>query len=121
MKRIKIIMLLMALIIGLTSCKKESIGTPVLTPSATTVTINQQVTITLSGVEASQHGYSASNTWTKVSGPNFTTVSGGGKKDKTWIIKFNGTGTAIIKCNADFCRHGSCLGAKTAETTITIQ
>lgn len=123
MKTIKMLCLsLIAVMIASTSCKKDKdFGDPILTASATTVSTNQEITITLSGVETSEHGYSAYNTWTKVSGPDFTTISGGREKDKTWTIKFSGTGTAIIQCSADFCRHGSCLGEKTAKTTITVQ
>lgn len=125
MKTIIFSLLLMILMIGSTSCKKEVIGDPVLTLSATTVSTDQELTITLSGVEQTN-----CHTWIKVSGPDYTTVSGGGEKDKTWTIKFNGTGTAVIQCSADYCRfvnHGApcgghgCRGAKMTEVTIPIQ
>jgi hypothetical protein len=122
MKTIRISILPLFIFLITASCQKENFGEPVLTPSKTTVAVDEEVTITLSGVFAPGHGqYSSCNKWSKVSGPNYTAVSGGADTDNKWTVKFTATGTAVIQCDAAFCSHTGNTKSKTAQTTITVQ
>jgi hypothetical protein len=116
-------LLLFLVMTGAAACgivNSGDLGDPELTPSATTVSIDEEVTITLSGVNSGGHGPTPSFTWSKKNGPEFTKISGGGARDETWTIRFHDTGTATIKCKVEVCMHGTCQ-SETAETTITVE
>ena len=105
------------IVIFLSSCLKDP-GTPVVTANKSTVGVNEEVTLTLSGVE----NYTCLS-WARTSGVDYTLISGGTKDDLTMKVKFGSTGTCTIQAAVKNCKDG-CIGEcrnEYAETTITIQ
>lgn len=107
----------MLIVTTFSSCLKDP-GKPVLTASKSTVAVNEEVTITLSGAE----NYTCLR-WYKNSGIDYTLVSGGTEDDVTMKIKFASTGTSTIQVSVKNCKDG-CIGEcrdEYAETSITVQ
>ena len=118
MKNLKFLTLAIILIVtSLTCCLKDP-GTPVVAAGKSTVAVNEEVTFTLSGAD----NYTCL-VWLKLSGPDYTLVSGGTNQDRTMTVKFTGTGTATIQISVKNCKDG-CSGKcrdEYAETSITVQ
>lgn len=119
MKKFKLFFLLgIFALTALTGCIKDP-GNPALAANKTTVSINEEVTFTLNGVE----NFSCIQ-WTKMGdGPMFTKVSGGTDQDKTMTVKFSSAGTAKISASVKNCRKdcsGTCR-TEYAEVSVTIK
>ena len=104
----------------LSSCLKDP-GTITVANSKSTVAVNEEVVISLDGVENF-----TCITWGFNSGPAYTIVSGGGQKDKTMTVKFASTGTAKFNIGVKNCKRDKddCTGTcrdEYVESTITVQ
>ncbi len=105
------------IVISFSSCLKDP-GNPVVTASKSTVAVNEEVTLTLSGAE----NYTCLQ-WRCDNCPDYTIISGGTEVDLTIKVKPTVAGTynfetAVKNCK-DVCT-GKCRD-EYAKTTITVQ
>ena len=103
----------------LSGCLKDP-GNPVITASKSTVAVDEELTLTLTGAE----NYTCLE-WHQNDGDGVeaVTVSGGDEDNLTWTVKFGSTGTSTLRVAVKNCKDG-CSGKcrdEYAEITIVIE
>ena len=100
----------------MTGCMKDP-GNPSLTADKTAISVNEQVTFTLSGAE----NYTCIKWMMDGDSGNFTIVSGGSEDDLAMTVLFTTAGSYNVEASVKNCKNGDdgCTG-KCRDESATI-